>query len=92
MDRALKINRKFVVVFLILVIVYLTIEMYKELNVEFDIIILVLQSLLIGIFVWSIFFHHLKKIKEPLEVSVFGIIVYLGLVLLLALVGYLTYY
>lgn len=92
MERTLKINRKLVIAFLIAAMLYLTVNLYQELQVEFDWVQILFHVLFIGIFIWSILTHHLKKVNEPFEISLLGVGFMIGLFLLLALVGYLTYY
>lgn len=92
MERTIKINRRLIIAFLVATILYLTFDLYQEVSVELDWISVVFQLLFIGIFLWSIFKEHLKKLDQAFEISLLGILFFIGLFALLAMVSYLTYY
>lgn len=92
MEKTIKINRRLVIVFLVAIIVYLFFDLYQEVKIEFDWFVVVLQLLTIGIFIWSIFMEHLKKLDKAFEVSLGGLVFFIGLLGLLVLVSYLVYY
>lgn len=91
MERTIKVNRRLIIASLAATILYLIFELYQEIRLELDWISVAFQVLFIGILLWSIFKEHLKKIDQTLEISLLGILFFIGLFALLAVVSYLTY-
>ncbi len=92
MDKTIKVNRRLIIGFLAVIICYLFYNLYQEVKIEFDWFAVLLQVLLIGIFGWSIFMGHLKKLDQAFELSLGGLVFFIGMLGLLALVSYLVYY
>lgn len=92
MERTIKINRRLIIAFLAATILYLCFRLYQEVSIELDWMTVGWNVFLIGVFLWSIFMEHLKKLNQAFEISLLGILFFIGLFALLAMVSYLTYY